>query len=405
MDRHVSVRIGKAFWSRGPGPMTGLSAQDFPGLRALRIPSDDYAEIWEANLELTQLFSNAHDVLYSSKNRSSQLNAGGEYVKYIDDFRAAIKAWHNTWGMLTCSPPLKASLILSYEYLRLYINAFAYQATMNRMVVHASEYANNPKPRRGIVAAPFTDFVAATPDARFIYDSVDAAKCILITFNSLVDPVLTFRYMPLRYYLYVIYSACFLYKARSTGVLGGDRNSIKCMISDTVERLQNASACTNDVGDRYSKLIRLLWRKPPPKEVVAPTSMSNHNNSNSNTYDPTQARAGGNANTSGTNTTGQFTNNTTDPQGHSQMHYNSNHQQQQSGMPLTALNTFSWLDLQGVESFATSNNSISGSIMEGLDGFEESPGLVDGVFAPFNQSFLQSGQTSWTGVSPPGIIF
>lgn len=82
-DRQISVRIGKAFWSRGPGPMTGLHSADFPSLQPRGTNRDDLASIFEANLELTQLFSNAHDVLYASKNRSSALHSGGEYVKYI----------------------------------------------------------------------------------------------------------------------------------------------------------------------------------------------------------------------------------------------------------------------------------------------------------------------------------
>lgn len=126
-DRQVSVRIGKAFWSRGPGPLTALRAQDFPSLQPRLHRHDDFAAIYQANLELTQLFSNAHDVLYATKSRSNQLNFGGEYVKYIDDFRVALRHWNESWGTFTCSPPLKASLILSYEYLRLYVNAFAYQ--------------------------------------------------------------------------------------------------------------------------------------------------------------------------------------------------------------------------------------------------------------------------------------
>lgn len=82
--------------------MTGLDARDFPSLQPRNGRNDDYAAIFQANLELTQLFSNAHDVLYSSKNRSSQLNFGGEYVKYIDDFRVAIRNWHSQWGTLSC---------------------------------------------------------------------------------------------------------------------------------------------------------------------------------------------------------------------------------------------------------------------------------------------------------------
>lgn len=121
---------------------------------------------------------------------------------------------------------------------------------------------------RSLHAIP--DVVQFTDTSTLVYDSIDAAKSLLSTFNSFVDPVETFRFMPLRYYLYVIYSACFLYKARSTGVMGGDtRGSIKRMITDTIDRLQKASACANDVGDRYSRLIRLLWRKPPGRLSIA----------------------------------------------------------------------------------------------------------------------------------------
>ena len=62
--------------------MTALRAQDFPSLNVSR--QDDFAAIFQANLELTQLFSNAHDVLYATKSRSNALNFGGEYVKYIE---------------------------------------------------------------------------------------------------------------------------------------------------------------------------------------------------------------------------------------------------------------------------------------------------------------------------------
>jgi hypothetical protein len=52
---------------------------------------------------------------------------------------------------------------------------------------------------------------ASAPDARFIYEALDAAKSLLSNFNSFVDPE-TLRYMPSSYYLFIIYSAVFLYK-------------------------------------------------------------------------------------------------------------------------------------------------------------------------------------------------
>lgn len=370
-DRQISVRIGKAFWSRGPGPMTSLRAQDFPSLQPRLGRHDDYSAIFEANLELTQLFSNAHDVLYATKSRSNQLNFGGEYVKYIDDFRVALRSWHTTWGVCTCSPPLKASLILSYEYLRLYVNAFAYQATLNRLVAQVQAAANGQQNKTPTY--PFGSEVAATPDARFIYDSIDAAKSLLSTFNSFVDPAETFRFMPLRYYLYVIYSACFLYKARSTGVMGGERGSVKRMIADTIDRLQKASACSNDVGDRYSKLIKLLWRKPPGRMSVAEGADITRPATAQPRGVPITANNGGNEQTE-------------------QLMYENGP---------TNLNTFSWLDLPAVGDFAITNNeSISGSF-DGIDRFDDSS--TDG-FAGFEQNMMMP-QYNWNDISPSGIIF
>jgi hypothetical protein len=58
------------------------------------------------------------------------------------------------------------------------------------------------------------DISAATPDARFIYESLDAAKSLLITLNNFVDPEQCLRYMPSKFYLFIIYSAVFLYKVK-----------------------------------------------------------------------------------------------------------------------------------------------------------------------------------------------
>ncbi|KAK3652757.1 hypothetical protein LTR56_005052 [Elasticomyces elasticus] len=379
-DRQISVRIGKAFWSRGPGPMTALRAQDFPSLQPRPgRPQDDFAAIFQANLELTQLFSNAHDVLYATKSRSNQLNFGGEYVKYIDDFRVALRSWHSTWGVFTCSPPLKASLILSYEYLRLYINAFAYQATLNRLVAQAhSASTNGPQPHSPTY--PFSD-IAATPDARFIYDSIDAAKSLLSTFNSFVSPGETFRFMPLRYYLYVIYSACFLYKARSTGVMGGDtKGAVKRMITDTVDNLQKASACANDVGERYSRLIRLLWRKPPGRGSVAEIAEIAADITRPSSTHPQVAG----------------------PVNHTSQQHHDQAAIYEAINNAPSINTFSWLDLPAVGDFATQNNSISGS-MDSFDRYEDSS--ADG-YGGFDQHMMMPQQFAWNGISPTtGIIF
>lgn len=249
-DRQVSVRVGKGFWARGPGPLSGLRSDDFPTLKPLSQSGDNYAELFQANLELTQIFSNVHDILYSSKGHGWKEMLEGRYAKYLDDFRSMIRSWNETWGGLACSRRLKTSLILTYTYLRLYVNAFAYQATISRALTFTKD--SQHRPNRPI---PLID--ASAPDARFIYEALDAAQSLLTTFNNLVDPE-TLRYMPSSYYLFIIYSAVFLYKARSTTTMSEEeRANVRQMISTTIDRLQNASMGSNHMGTRYARLLQV----------------------------------------------------------------------------------------------------------------------------------------------------
>jgi hypothetical protein len=85
-DRQISIRLGKGFWSRGPSPGISLGANDFPSLQAQEAGSDNLGLLFQAQLELTQLFSNAYDILYASPSRREHLAVGGEYVRYIVGF-------------------------------------------------------------------------------------------------------------------------------------------------------------------------------------------------------------------------------------------------------------------------------------------------------------------------------
>lgn len=337
-DRQVSVRVGKGFWARGPGPLSGLKSTDFPTLQPLSQGEDNWALIFQANLELTQIFSNVHDILYSSKGHGWKEMLEGRYAKYLDDFRTSIRSWNDVWGTLICSAPLKASLLLTFDYLRLYVNAFAYQATISRALIFQRDSQHTPN-------RPIPLINASAPDARFIYEALDAAKSLLSTFNNFVDPE-TLRYMPSSYYLFIIYSAVFLYKARSTTTMTDEeRNGVRRMISQTIERLQKAGVGNNHMGSRYARLLQLLWRKAPKRtDTRDPTSHTQsidirlhppHNTSSSNPqYDPNNQfsviNQGGGGGMGGMNPPG----------------------------------TFSWLDLGATWNFATQNNSVGGSVGE-----------------------------------------
>jgi hypothetical protein len=83
-DRQISIRIGRAFWSRGPGPGLAIRKEDFP-YQPQNPGDEDFPNLFQANLELTLLFSNVHDVLYSSPGNSLRNHlSGGYYIKIVD---------------------------------------------------------------------------------------------------------------------------------------------------------------------------------------------------------------------------------------------------------------------------------------------------------------------------------
>ncbi|KAL3420567.1 C6 transcription factor [Phlyctema vagabunda] len=355
-DRQVSVRLGKGFWSRGPGPLSGLKSSDFPALQPVLPNEDNWALIFQANLELTQIFSNVHDILYASKGHGWKEMLEGRYAKYLDDFRTSIRSWNDIWGTLICSPRLKASLLLTFDYLRLYVNAFAYQATISRALIYQRDSQHNPN-------QPMPLINSTAPDARFIYEALDAAKSLLSTFNNFVDPQ-TLRYMPSSYYLFIIYSAVFLYKARSTTTMTEEeRTGVRRMINQTIDRLQKASVGPNHMGSRYSRLIQMLWRKPPKANQDATRHQSIDGRLKApenelpttilNVYNPNTAFDMGMTNMATTNV----------PNG-----------------------TFSWLDLGATWNFATQNNNTS--VSGGSTGEMDDMMGVDTGMSPFDMSLL-----------------
>jgi hypothetical protein len=251
--------------------------------------------------------------------------------------------------------------------------------------------------------------VAYAPDARFIYDSVDAARTLLSTFCSLVHPEETFRFMPLRYYLYVIYSAVFMYKARSTGIMGSsDRSAVRELIPKTMENLQRSSACPNDVGERYAKLLRLLWsRRPGRGSVIDPTDILQAVR-NSGMGPNSGNGSGMNSNDNGNGGTPDMSS-STNPMARSSDFPDGNDPAPPS------INTFSWLDLGAVGDYAIENRGpLTGNLLDNLDRFDDLSS-ADGLsttttFDMFNlqpQYALNPGAGGGSGNawSPSGIIF
>ncbi|GME46312.1 C6 transcription factor [Neofusicoccum parvum] len=239
-DRTISIRIGKAFWSRGPGPLTSLRRDHYPSLLPQTPNDEDYASIFQNN-------------------------------------------------------------------------------------------------------------VGAVGDARFIYEGLDAAKAILTTCNNFIDPEKALRFMPLRFFLYLVYSGVFLFRAKIVGVIEGEEErGIRRMIDETIDRLQRSSVGTQHLGSRYSQLLKLLWEKadnhkPPGRSRGSHVGHRNHYGDAAGLSQSTPAA---------TSQAGSGS------MGESPMGNNAN---------VEGIGDFSWTDLNTIGEFAVSQGQLTG--MDVFGGF------------------------------------
>ncbi|KAB8248178.1 hypothetical protein BDV35DRAFT_379219 [Aspergillus flavus] len=245
--------MGQAFWCRGPGLSTRFTIEDYPYLRPQKADGVDYASFVQAQVELTTIFGNIHDILYASKTRTVQLILMGDYTKYLDDSSKALAMWKAAWANVDLPFHLSGLLCLQFEYLRLYINAFAFQAVLYR-TPKSPVGSDNGK------TSYFPYSVMASADGRHIYIAIDAAKSVLKYLMERLNPTKHLRYIPVWFYLYEIHASVFLFKALTVGALSSEeQQTCTTLVRQFISMLKSAATSPSHIASRYSKLLTSLW--------------------------------------------------------------------------------------------------------------------------------------------------
>jgi hypothetical protein len=190
--------MGQSFWSRGPSLSSKLTNKDFPNLKSLPgMEEEDLASALQAKTELTQILYNSHGILYSSTERTLAMVNDGDYARYLDDFQRSTTNWYAAWNGGNFSSNVRATLLLLYEYVCLYVNAFSFQAVLTRASGERSQ-RQDVDPGKG--AAPFSGGLMCSPDGPYVYEAISCARKILGLMNQL-HPRNTLRFLPTRFYL------------------------------------------------------------------------------------------------------------------------------------------------------------------------------------------------------------
>lgn len=246
--------------------------------------------VLQATIELTQLLHNAHDILYSSKDRTANMMVRGDYNRYLDDFRTSLSAWKARWSALKASPKLDGTLRIFMQYVCLYVNAFSFQATLSRAAKEAQAAAADNSNRstqpqtHEIPRSLFPEGIMASPDGVYVLEAIDAARSIVSIANQM-DPVEHIRFMPFRFYVYTIYAAVFLYKVVVFGAMSrAEHEETAGLMGRFISLLdETAPTCDEHVGNRYGRLLKCMWaaegisaRLPLSRATTTAVSMAAH---------------------------------------------------------------------------------------------------------------------------------
>ena len=161
--------------------------------------------------ELTQIALNAHDLLYPSATRTRSLVDGKDYTKYLDQFHLALKTFEGNWRDVRWQDKALEELTwCSYHFVSLYVTSFAFQAFVQES--GQSKQAGTSRLMPSVVSSP---------DALYIFQSIDSAREIL-NINLRLKDLGVLGYVPSRYLTNFAYAGTFALKAAVSGLVGQD---------------------------------------------------------------------------------------------------------------------------------------------------------------------------------------
>ncbi|OWZ76656.1 specific RNA polymerase II transcription factor [Cryptococcus neoformans] len=277
-DRTIGLRTGLAFWSRGPAlcfvgyshiSQTGEVAarlnfplQLSPGAELDGTAHDDSASLMQSLVELTQVMTNAHDILYPSKLRTEVLVKQGEYFLFLDHFRRALDSYRTIWKPKQWSNRTLEELSwMTFHYVRLYISSFGYSAHIKRAQWRGDKEASIGRDGFRQAVQIFPRGSATSPDALYIYDSIAAANEILHISLRLAQ-MGSLRYLPSRYLINISYAAVFALKSSYSGAVEEkDMHRIRELVDHVCTGLVLSCPDKDHPAVRYGQMLRMLAKR------------------------------------------------------------------------------------------------------------------------------------------------
>ncbi|KAK9378450.1 uncharacterized protein V2V93DRAFT_328992 [Kockiozyma suomiensis] len=303
-DRQESIRLGKAFWSRGSGlcfqnPDIGASmlesSLNFSTLSISNGNTDDYSSHVQAQIELMQILTNIHDTLHPSRDRTIALVYVGEYYRILDDYTRSFTAFKLAWQQNSWHTfPLNETVSIAFHYAKLYAYGIALQSHLRRKTTKHKEALDfPPNERTSLGNIVFPRGLIGSPDAKFILESEKAAVDLLTICIAKLHTGGALAYLPSPYYGYISYAVVILIKIVFTGaVVANEQQNVMSLVRRAIAAFVELAGTADKQHpllrriDQLYTLVKELWN------AEGGATVGNNSNNTANTPKRPRAESG-----------------------------------------------------------------------------------------------------------------
>ncbi|KAM5430404.1 zinc finger transcriptional activator [Microsporum canis] len=219
-------------------------------------------------MDISKIMYNSNQVLFLSKELTTNLIKSGQYRDRIDEFTPSLRDFKAKLDKLSVSPQMRNVLTIEYEYTRLYVNCLALQAVVERWTTmneagssanqnHANGTANGTSSGAGTVPLQvlLEQYEVNEP---YIQEVVDASRRILQIVLEGFVPGDILKHAPVRTYFRILSGMIFILKTFTLGAKEDDVRVSLELQDRTIECLRTCVVDDVHLSVTIADLLQLL---------------------------------------------------------------------------------------------------------------------------------------------------
>ncbi|KMP08999.1 hypothetical protein CISG_04083 [Coccidioides immitis RMSCC 3703] len=220
-------------------------------------------------LDISKIMYNSNQVLFPSKEYTTNLIKTGQYRDRIAEFIPSLREFKQKCDRLPMSQDMRLILTIEYEYTRLYVNCLALQAVVDRWTTMSNEGSSNMGQTQSSGAATGQNSNSGTVPLRVLMDQyevnepyiqevVDASRKILQTVLEGLVPGDRLKHAPVRTFFRILSGMIFILKTFTLGAKEDDVRISLELQDRTIESLRTCIVDDVHLSVTIADLLQLL---------------------------------------------------------------------------------------------------------------------------------------------------